>query len=140
MHRRPLGRGRLLATISALIIVVGCLPPWFTVAGGATGLTALTVNAFTDKGIVVFVGALLVLALVSLPYAAGDKPVALDRTLSFAMLTGVMVGAFVWRVVDLLGIDPTGLRPDLAPGLWLVAIGLLALVRATYEIGRERRV
>lgn len=139
MHRRPLGRGRLLAAISACVLLIGCVLPWYTAAGGDTGITAVSTNAFTDKGIVVFIVALAVLALVSLPYAAGDKPVALDRALSYVIVTLVAIGAFAWRTIEFILVDPTGIRPDLAPGLWLVAIGLVILARAAYEIAGERR-
>lgn len=140
MHRRPLGRGRLLAAIGALIVLVGCVLPWFAATGGDTGLTPITTNAFADKGIVVFICALLVLALVTLPYAAGDKPVALDRAMSYGIVVAVAVGAFGWRTIEFILIDPVGLRPDLAPGLWVVAGGLVALSRATYEISAEHRI
>ena len=86
MHRRPLGRGRLLAAIGAILMLVGCVLPWFVRGGGDTGITPITTNAFSDKGIVVFICALLILALVSLPYAAGDKPVAVDRAMSSCSL------------------------------------------------------
>lgn len=141
MHRRPLGRGRLLATIGALMVLAGCVLPWYSIGGAlSTGLPAETRNAFSDKGIVVFICALVVLALVSLPYAAGDKPVALDRTLSYGLVLAVALGAFVWQTVSYILNDPAGLRPDLAPGSWLVAIGLIVLARATYEISAERRL
>lgn len=140
MHRRPLGRGRLLATIGALIALVGCVLPWYSIGGAlATGLPAETRNAFSDKGIVVFISALLVLALVSLPYAAGDKPVALDRAMSYGIVLAVAIGAFAWRALEFILIDPIGLRPDLAPGIWIVAVGLVFLARATYEISAEHR-
>jgi hypothetical protein len=140
VHRRPLGRGRLLAAIGALIVLVGCVLPWYSIGGAlSTGLPAETRNAFSDKGIVVFICALVVLALVSLPYAAGDKPVALDRTLSYGLVLAVALGGFVWQTVSYVLNDPAGLRPDLAPGSWLVAIGLVVLARATYEISAERR-
>ena len=140
MHRRPLGRGRLLATIGALLILVGCILPWFVRGGGDTGITPTTTNAFYDKGIVVFISALLVLALVSLPYAAGDKPVALDRAMSYGIVLAVAIGAFAWRALEFILIDPIGLRPDLAPGIWIVAVGLVFLARATYEISAEHRL
>jgi hypothetical protein len=139
VHRRPLGRGRLLATIGALVVLAGCVLPWFAATGGDTGLTPITTNAFSDKGIVVFVCALIVLALVTLPYAAGDKPLALDRALSYGIVVAVAIGAFGWRTIEFVLIDPAGLRPDLAPGLWAVAVGLIALSRATYEISAEPR-
>jgi hypothetical protein len=139
VHRRPLGRGRLLAAIGALLMLAGCVLPWFVRGGGDTGITPITTNAFSDKGIVVFICALLVLALVSLPYAAGDKPVALDRAMSYGIVLAVAVGAFAWRALEFILIDPIGLRPDLAPGIWIVAVGLIVLTRATYEISAERR-
>ena len=67
-------------------------------------------------GIVVFIAALVVLALVSLPYAAGDKPLAVDRALSYVIVTLVAIGAFAWRMLEFVLIDPAGLRPDLPPG------------------------
>jgi hypothetical protein len=121
-------------------MLAGCVLPWFVRGGGDTGITPITTNAFSDKGIVVFICALLVLALVSLPYAAGDKPVALDRAMSYGIVLAVAVGAFVWRALEFILIDPIGLRPDIAPGIWLVAIGLIVLTRATYEISAERRI
>jgi hypothetical protein len=139
VHRRPLGRGRLLAAIGAIFMLVGCVLPWFAATGGDTGLTPITTNAFADKGIVVFICALAVLALVSLPYAAGDRPLGLDRALSYGIVLAVAVGAFAWRTIEFVLIDPAGLRPDLAPGIWIVAIGLMILARATYEISAERR-
>lgn len=141
MHRRPLGRGRLLATIGALTVLVGCVLPWYSIGGAlGTGLPADTRNAFSDMGIVVFIAALVVLALVSLPYAAGDKPLAVDRALSYVIVTLVAIGAFAWRMLEFVLIDPAGLRPDLAPGIWIAAVGLVFLARATYEISAERRL
>jgi hypothetical protein len=120
-------------------MLVGCVLPWFAATGGEAGLTPVTTNAFSDKGIVVFICALAILALVTLPYAAGDKPVALDRTLSYVIVLIVAIGAFAWRMLEFILIDPAGLRPDLAPGAWLVAVGLIVLARATYEIHAETR-
>ncbi len=139
MHRRPLGRGRLLAAIGAVLMLIGCVLPWFAATGGEAGLTPITTNAFSDKGIVVFICALVVLALVSLPYAAGDRPLALDRALSYGIVLVVALVAFAWRVLEFVLIDPAGLRPDLAPGIWIVAVGLMFLARATYEISAEKR-
>ncbi len=141
MHRRPLGRGRLLAAIGALIVLIGCVLPWYSIGGAlSTGLPAETRNAFSDKGIVVFICALVVLALVSLPYAAGDKPVALDRALAYGIVLLIALGAFGWQAVSYILNDPAGMRPDLAPGAWLVAVGLIVFTRAVYEISAERRL
>ena len=139
MHRRPLGRGRLLAAIGALVMLVGCVLPWFAATGGRYGLTPITTNAFADKGIVVFICALAVLALVSLPYAAGDRPLGLDRALSYGIVLAVAVGAFAWRTIEFVLIDPAGSGRTSRPASGSSAVGLIILVRATYEISAERR-
>ena len=138
MHRRPLGRGRQLAALASLVIVVGCLLPWWHVGGGAGEIPANGGNAFEGSGIIVFFVALATLALLALPYAAGDVPVGLDRSLSFVILTIVGWLGLVIRVVDLGTAGALGL-PDRAPGLWLAAVGLAILSRAVYDIAREPR-
>ena len=85
MQRRPLGRGRTLATVAGLAIVVGCVLPWWTV-GGTSGIPAVSGNGLEHSGIIVFLCGIVTLALIALPYAAGDRPLGLDRWLSFAML------------------------------------------------------
>jgi hypothetical protein len=141
MHRRPLGRGRILAAIAALVILVGCALPWYTVGGEVEGIPARSVNAFDDlAGLVVFLSALAILALVALPYAAGDQPVGIDRWPSYLVLfiaavAGLAVSVLQIATGDLL-LD--GLRPDRALGLWIVIVGLLVLARATFEMSQER--
>jgi len=137
MHRRPLGRGRQLAAIGSIVIIVACLLPWWRFGGG-DGLPATSGNAFEGSGIIVFFVALATLALLALPYAAGDVPVGLDRSLSFVILTIVGWLGLVIRVVDLGTAGALGL-PDRAPGLWLAAVGLAILSRAVYDIAREPR-
>ncbi len=139
MYRRPFGRGRLLAAGSSIAILIGCLPflPWYT-AGGQEGLPPFPISAFDGSGIVVFLVALATLALVTLPYAAGDRPVSVDRGLSYALLVVLGVAGFLVRVVEFVSRDPHGLRPDLAPGLWIAGVGLVGLARAAFEIGQER--
>ena len=53
MHRRPLGQGRTMAALGGVIILVGCLLPWWQVGGGE-GLPVVTGNAFEGSGILVF--------------------------------------------------------------------------------------
>ena len=140
MHRRPLGRGRILAVVSAAVVVVGCILPWYTAGGGAGQIPARSVNAFDDLGgLLVFLAALAVLALVALPYAAGDRPVGVDRWPSYLLLllaggVGIALSALNLLTAD-LPLD--GFRPDLAPGIWVAGLGLVGLARAVYEIARE---
>jgi hypothetical protein len=140
LHRRPLGRGRLVAAVSALLILVGCLLPWFT-AGGSDGIPPIQGNAFEGPGILVFLAALATLALVALPYAAGDHPLAIDRWWAYAVLAIVAAVALVVRVAGIAA-DAGGMGtmlPDRAPGLWLTAAGVVGLFFATAEIYGERR-
>lgn len=136
MHRRPLGRGRMLAIASAVVMLVGCLLPWYTFGGGAD-LPATSFAAFSGSGILVFLAALATLGLVALPYAAGDRPVGTDRWLIYLLpAIGAWVGLLVWPL-DLLGDLAGGLLPDRAPGLWVAVVGTIGLTRAAYEMAHE---
>ena len=135
MHRRPIGRGRTIAALAAIVILVGCILPWYT-AGGTDGIPAATGNAFEGSGIVVFLAAILTLALVTLPYAAGDRPTGIDRWPAFAIVLAAAFVAFGLRIVELVGQGILGLA-DRAPGLWLTAVGLVALARGVFEVWQE---
>jgi hypothetical protein len=141
MHRRPLGRGRTLATLGGALMVIGCALPWWLV-GGTPGITALSGNGFEGSGILVFLVGIATLALVVLPYAAGDRPVGLDRWLSFALLAVAGWIGFGWQVVQLaLNGQLQFNTPDQVvtngPGLWLAGIGLAMLSRASWTMSRE---
>ena len=138
MHRRPLGAGRRLAGLAAIVIVVACFLPWWQ-SSADFGLTPLSNNAFDGAGVLVFFAALAIIALLALPYAAGDVPIGIDRPLSFIF---VAVVAWLAMVVHVLGIatrDLEAILPQRAYGLWLAVLGLIALSRAVYHIARERR-
>jgi hypothetical protein len=135
MYRYPLGRGRWIATASAVVMLIGCVLPWYTAGGQVGNLPAITGNAFESSGILVFLVALATLALVTLPYAAGDRPVGLDRWPPYLVLFAVGLIGLLVRVVDLYGRGVLGL-PDRSPGLWLAAVGLILLGRATFQIAQ----
>jgi hypothetical protein len=143
MHRRPVGRSRLLAAIGALIALAGCFLPWWTV-GGADGLPAFSGNAFDSLGILVFAAAIATLALVTLPYAS-ERPVSVDRWTSYAIIAAIGWLGFAYRVID-LGVNRAFRFNEPAevvtriPGLWLAGIGLIILARATYEMLQEPRL
>jgi hypothetical protein len=143
MHRRPVGRSRLLAAIGALIVLAGCFLPWWTV-GGVFGLPVRSGNAFDSLGILVFGAAIATLALVTLPYAS-ERPVPADRWSSYAIIAGVGWIGFAYRVIELgtarafQFAEPAEVLTRI-PGLWLAGIGLVILARATYEMLQEPRL
>src|SRR5258706_13270234 len=139
MHRRPLGRGRRLAVLAAVIVVVGCLLPWWQFGGGIGELSKLSGNAFEGSGILVFFAALATIALLALPYAAGDKPVGIDRSISYAAVAVIGWIGLLLRAID-LGTKGALALPDRAPGLWLAILGLILLSRAAYDLTRERSI
>ena len=139
MHRRPLGAGRRLAGFASVVIIAACFLPWWQTSADL-GLPPRSGNAFDGSGILVFFVALAIIALLALPYAAGDVPVGLDRPLSFVILTVVGWLALVVRVADLALTNLEAVFPQRAYGLWLAALGLIILSRATYHIVRERRL
>ena len=85
-----------MAAIGGGSIVVGCVLPWWQV-GGTPGIPAVSGNGLAGAGILVFLVGIATLALVALPYAAGDRPVGLDRWLSFAILAVAGWIGFGWR-------------------------------------------
>jgi hypothetical protein len=140
MHRRPVGRTRILAAIGALVALAGCFLPWWTV-GGADGLPTRSGNAFDAFGILVFAAAIATLALVTLPYAS-ERPVSADRWQSYALIVAAGWVGFFLRVVDLALIPAfTFNQPTEAftriPGLWIAGIGLAILSRATFDMTHE---
>jgi len=138
MHRRPLGGARRLAGLASIVLIVACLLPWFGTSS-ESGLPPLSGNAFSGSGIVVFFVALAVIALLALPYAAGDVPVGLDRPLSFVILAVVGWIALAVRLANLALANLDAVFPQRAYGLWLAAVGLILLSRAAYDITRDRR-
>jgi hypothetical protein len=141
MHRRPLGGGRTLAAVAGVLIIVGCVLPWWRV-GGSSGIPAADGNAFEGSGIIVFLVGVATLALVALPYAVGDRPTGFDRPMSYALLAVVGWLGLGWRVFDLLlsgaftFSEPVQIFTN-GPGLWIAGLGLAVLSRAVYRMTRE---
>ena len=99
MNRRAIGRGRVVAGIGAILTLIGCFLPWYTV-GGEGGLPAISSNAFDGPGILVFLAAIGILALIALPYAAGDQPLGIDRPAAFVLVVAIGVAGFVIRTIQ----------------------------------------
>jgi len=136
MHRRELGRGRIVAALGAIVILVGCVPllAWYRL-GGEQGLPPITYSAFDGTGLLTFLAALATLALVTLPYAS-DRPVAIDRAIAYALLALLaFAGIALW--LPQVFADLSGLLPDRAPGWWVALVGAIVLARGAYEIALE---
>ncbi len=137
MNRRTIGRGRVIAGIGAVVTLIACFLPWYTV-GGDGGLPALSSNAFDGTGILVFLAAVGVLALIALPYAAGDQPLAIDRPAAFVLVVAIGVAGYIIRIIQLFQLEALGL-PDRALGFWLAALGLAIMAWGAAEVAGERR-
>ena len=141
MHRRPLGRGRTLATIAGILMVLSCVLQWWQV-GGTPGIPQHSENGFPGSGIVIFLVGIAALALVALPYAAGDRPVSTDRWLTFALLAGAGWLGFAWKVINLTLIgafqfaEPADVFSH-GPEIWVAVLGLLVLTRGALEMAAE---
>jgi len=135
MHRRPLGNGRRLAFIGAIVVLVGCLLPWYAV-GGDGELTPHVYRAFDGSGIATLLAALATIALVALPYAAGERPMGVDRGLSFLLLALLALAGLILWVPGLLEV-PAGFLPDRAYGYWIAIVGTVIMLRAAYDIMLE---
>jgi hypothetical protein len=139
MHRRPLGTGRRLAIVGSLLVIVGCLLPWYVWGVGSEALPTVEVRAFNSTGIISFIAALATLALITLPYAS-ERPVSIDRGLFFGILAvAALAGVFLmpFTTEGVLG-SPEGLLPDRAYGWWISAVGAIVMSRAAFDIGREQ--
>ena len=138
MHRRPMGRARRVAGIAAVVLVIACFLPWFGTSTDA-GLPPISGNAFQGSGVLVFFVGLAIIALLALPYAAGDTPITLDRPLSFLILTVIGWLALALRAVDLAVANVEVLFPTRAFGLYLAWGALIVLLRAVYDMRQEKR-
>ena len=72
----------------------------------------------------------------TLPYAMGDRPVAVDRWWVYAALAVIAALGLLLRSVG-IALDSGGLGtmlPDRAPGVWLAAAGVVGLAFATAEL------
>lgn len=121
--------------IGALMALAAMALPWFT-AGGRFGLPVREGRGFEGSGIVVFVGAVAILAVLALPYASKADRSSFDRPIVFAATAGVVVAGYILRVVQLVGQDSLGL-PDRAPGLWLAGAGSSLVAWGVAEILAE---
>ena len=122
------------------MIVLGALPAWWTLGGGAGGLPAITGNAFDSPGALGFFAALALLAILIAPDAVGE-PLRFDwwpvhlALISLAAL-GFLLAAY-GAAVTATGSDlslATVFSPTHAPGLWITLVGLGAWISGVAQI------
>lgn len=119
------------------MVVAGCLLPWYALGGETGELTPLVLRAFDGSGILAFLAAFATLAVVALPYAVGDRPVGIDRALTYALLAVTALAGIVLWLPDKIDVLE-GLLPPVAPGWWLSAAGTMILARAAFDVAQER--
>jgi hypothetical protein len=132
--RRALGRGRLLIVVGSLVTLVGMVPAWWVVE--RTGQAALTGNGFDGAGLVVFLAALLLIALVVLPFASRDGDSALDRGPLYVAVALLGIGAFLFRVDQIMQFGGLSLTESI--GLWITGVGLLIVAWGAGDILTEK--
>ena len=135
MNRRALGRGRLLVVLGALVTLAGMAPAWWRLA--RTNAAALSGSGLEGAGIIVFLAALALLAVVTLPYATRDGNSSLDRPAAYVLLGLMAIVAFLFRVFEISRFTSLGL-PTEAPGLWISGLGLLIVVWGVADLLTER--
>ncbi|MDP8904124.1 MAG: hypothetical protein M3N29_02195 [Chloroflexota bacterium] len=135
MKRRGIGRGRPIIAAGGLLVMLGSVLPWWTIGGTVT--PRLTGNAFDGIGVVAFICAVLMIALVVLPYATQSGQASIDRPLSYLILATLAVSAFAVRALEIQTIAGVGL-PQQTPGLWLTGVGLGVIVWGVGELLAER--
>lgn len=137
MTRRGLGRGRLLVGLGAVIALISMPLDWFKVGGQVTSITPISGNGFEGAGILVFVVAVALLAVLALPYASRYGRSAWDRATTYLLLTGVGIAGLVLRIVQLAGEGILG-TPDRAPGPYAAGAGLIVVAWGIAEMLGER--
>jgi hypothetical protein len=88
-------------------------------------------------GIVIFLAALAMLAVVTLPYARRDGESSLDTPLVYVSLAFAAIAAFLWRAYEIFQTGGLGLPPS-SIGVWLTAAGLLVVAWGVGETFVEK--
>jgi hypothetical protein len=135
MTRRALGRGRLLVGIGAIVTVAGLIPLWWAVE--RTGGVPISGNGLQGAGIVIFLSAMAMLAVIVLPATTRDGDSAVDRPVTYVVLALLAVGAYLLRLYEISAFASLGLPLD-APGLWMTGVGLAIIAWGVAEIVVER--
>ena len=135
--RRGLGRGRTLIAIGAVLAIISMPLAWQT-AGGIV-LPVSTDWGFSGTGVAMFIAAVLMLALIVLPFTTETRQLSIDRPIVFAALLAVGIAGLAVAIVDLVGGEARySLTPLDAPGLWLAVAGMAIATWGVLELFAEK--
>ncbi len=142
----PVQRGRWVVSVGAVALVLASFLQWYRIGGGTNELPVRTDIGLADgAGFLLFVTAVIVLMLVLLPYAA-DGPIAIDQPISFVILLGVAIFAFVLRTFTMFEsglLFYTGQTPPIqplrGPGYWIAIVALVIMARGVFELWEARK-
>ena len=110
--------------------------PWQT-AGGVV-LPVSTDWGFSGTGVLMFLAAVLMLALMVVPFTTETRHFFLDRAAVYALLLVVGLAGLVMAVRELLGGDEEySLTPLDAPGLWLAFVAMAITTWGVLELLAE---
>jgi len=107
-------------------------------AGGVV-LPVSTDWGFSGSGVLMFLAAVLMLALIVVPFTTETRRFVLDRPAVFAALLVVGIAGLVMALRDLMGGDEEySLTPLDAPGLWLAIVAMALTTWGVLELIAER--
>lgn len=135
--RRGLGRGRTLIAIGAVMGILS-MPLSWQKAGGVV-LPVSTDWGLSGAGVFMFLAAVLMLALIVLPYTTKTHEFVLDRPVVYLALLVAGIGGLAVAVANLIGGDAQySLTPLDAPGLWLAIAGMAVTTWGVLELFAEK--
>lgn len=135
--RRGLGRGRSIIVVGAILAIIS-IPLAWRKAGGIV-LDVETDWGFSGSGLLMFVAALAMLALIVLPYTTRTRRSALDRPLAYAALLVIGIAGLALAVADLVGGEEAySLAPLDVPGLWLALLAMTITTWGVLELIAEK--
>ena len=140
MYHSSASRGRWIVAIGAILVVGSCFLQWWEI-GGESGLprqSAIGFNSMTGAVFPMFLAAVATLLLITLPFAS-EKPVAIDHPLAYLLLLTIIVASYGLCVAVLAQKGLVPFPPQIGPGFWLAAVGILVMVRGAFELFEERR-
>ncbi len=135
--RRGLGRGRSLIAVGAILAIIS-MPLAWQKAGGIV-LDVETDWGFSGSGLLMFVAAVAMLALIVLPYTTETRRFELDRPLVYSLLLDVSIVGLALAVAELVGGEEDySLAPLDAPGLWLAFAAMAVITWGVLELIAEK--